>query len=188
MQDALNTLPEPTPQCPVARVLGTRGQHLHEVVVARSVVADDINQRLNPENKPWFATLAQLPPKYRSVVWVKRGGYAMVDLTEQLTDKIGGEIALVLMAKQVKHLKQSGQWPTEYEGIWNDIMGASRYSENKNSEKTGSSDGQLSDSGTDSDLSSSSSSSSSSDDDVDRANTTRRYTEKSSADEDSDAE
>ncbi|KAJ2575138.1 hypothetical protein EV177_011013, partial [Coemansia sp. RSA 1804] len=62
MQDALNSLPEPTLQCPVARVLGPRGQNLHEIVVARSVVADDINKLLNPENKPWFTTLAQLPP------------------------------------------------------------------------------------------------------------------------------
>ncbi|KAJ1798670.1 hypothetical protein LPJ59_002350 [Coemansia sp. RSA 2399] len=182
MQDALNTLPEPTLQCPVAQVLGTRGQHLHEVVVARSVVADNINQRLNPENKPWFTTLAQLPPKFRSVVWVKRGGYAMVDLTEQLTDKIGGEITLVLLANQVKHLKKSRQWPTEYEAIWNEARGASssKGSENNDVEKAG-----CSDPGTDSD---SSSSSSSSDDQMDTRNPNRRYEEEeeSSVDEDSD--
>ncbi|KAJ2652248.1 hypothetical protein GGH99_007601 [Coemansia sp. RSA 1285] len=163
MQDALNSLPEPTLQCPVARVLGPRGQNLHEIVVARSVVADDINKLLNPENKPWFTTLAQLPPKYRSVVWVKRGGYVMVDLTEQLTDKIGGDIALVLMPRQIKNLKQIGQWPEEYEAIWNALVGTPSSSNRPGSAAADgaerSADSPSSDTETDSDSSSSSSSS-----------------------------
>ncbi|KAI9502236.1 hypothetical protein GGI25_001524 [Coemansia spiralis] len=179
MQDALTALPEPTMQCPVARVLGPRGQHLHEVVVARTLVADDINQRLNPEDKAWFTTLAQLPPKFRSVVWVKRGGYVLVDLSEQLTDKIGGDIAIVLMAGQVKHLKQAGQWPSDYDAIWSDMLGSS---------STQPPDSHLgnnnSDQGSESD-----SSSSSSDGQISRENPNRRHVEESStSEEDSDNE
>ncbi|PIA13993.1 hypothetical protein COEREDRAFT_24921, partial [Coemansia reversa NRRL 1564] len=92
-QEALDAKAEPSLTCPVACVLGPRGQHLHEV---------------------WFTTLAQLPPKFRSIVWVKRGNYVMVDLAKQLTDKIGGEITMVLLAAQVKQLKQAGGWPTQY--------------------------------------------------------------------------
>ncbi|KAJ1932134.1 hypothetical protein GGF37_007162, partial [Kickxella alabastrina] len=93
-QEALYALPEPTAECPLARVLGPRGQNLHEIVVARDLVTTEINQRLNSNNSEWFTTLAQLPPRFRSVVWIKRGSYVLVDLSEQLTDKIGGEIAM----------------------------------------------------------------------------------------------
>ncbi|KAJ1950296.1 hypothetical protein DL89DRAFT_269576 [Linderina pennispora] len=121
-QEALETLPEPTPTCPVARVLGPRGQHLHEIAVLQSLTTPEINQRLNPTSSAWFTTLAQLPPKYRSVVWVKRGSFVLANLSEQFTDKVGGEIAQVLMAEQVKHLKQTGQWPDQYEAMWEQMM------------------------------------------------------------------
>ncbi|KAJ2756054.1 hypothetical protein GGH94_002656 [Coemansia aciculifera] len=124
-QEALDAQPEPTMESPVARVLGPRGQHLHEVAVARSLVTDEINRRLNGEDQSWFTTLVQLPPKFRSVVWVKRGSYVVVDLAEQLTDKIGGEIAMVLMPAQVKYLKQRKQWPTQYEDMLEKIPGQS---------------------------------------------------------------
>ncbi|KAJ2721795.1 hypothetical protein GGI07_003729 [Coemansia sp. Benny D115] len=122
-QEALNAQPEPTTECPIVRVLGPRGQNLHEVAVARSLISAEINKQLNPEDAPWFTTLVQLPPKFRNVVWVKRGSYVLADLSEQLTDKIGGEVALVLLAAQVKYLKQSGMWPAEYEGMWAQITG-----------------------------------------------------------------
>ncbi|KAJ2060451.1 hypothetical protein GGI17_003738 [Coemansia sp. S146] len=122
-QEALDAQPEPTMESPVARVLGPRGQHLHEVAVARSLVTDEINRRLNGEDQNWFTTLVQLPPKFRSVVWVKRGSYVVVDLAEQLTDKIGGEIAMVLMPAQVKYLKQRKQWPMQYEDMLEKIPG-----------------------------------------------------------------
>ncbi|KAJ2748206.1 hypothetical protein IWQ56_007523, partial [Coemansia nantahalensis] len=107
-QEALSAQPQPTDACPVALVLGPRGQHLHEVAVARSLVADEVNARLNPDGRAWFTTLAQLPPKFRSVVWVRRGGFVLVDVSKPLTDKIGGEVAMVLLPAQVKQLKQGG--------------------------------------------------------------------------------
>ncbi|KAJ1734462.1 hypothetical protein LPJ61_001061 [Coemansia biformis] len=124
-QEALSAQPQPTDTCPVALVLGPRGQHLHEVAVARGLVAGEVNARLNPDNRAWFTTLAQLPPKFRSVVWVRRGGYVLVDLSGQLTDKIGGEVAMVLLPAQVKQLRQGGGWPAEYEALRGDIMGRS---------------------------------------------------------------
>ncbi|KAJ1814642.1 putative RNA-binding protein eif1ad [Coemansia sp. RSA 2599] len=123
-QEALEAVPEPSMECPVARVLGPRGQNLHEVAVARSLVTAEINQRLNKEDRAWFTTLVQLPPRFRSVVWVKRGSYILADLAEQLTDKIGGEVAMVMMTGQVRHLKQTGGWPAEYEDLWEEITGS----------------------------------------------------------------
>ncbi|KAJ2782460.1 hypothetical protein H4R18_002266 [Coemansia javaensis] len=121
--EALHAKPQPTETCPVALVLGPRGQHLHEVAIARSLVSDEVNGRLNAEGRAWFTTLAQLPPKFRSVVWVRRGGYVLVDVSEQLTDKVGGEIAMVLLAAQVKQLRLGGAWPREYEELWPEIWG-----------------------------------------------------------------
>ncbi|KAI7825550.1 hypothetical protein BX661DRAFT_225468 [Kickxella alabastrina] len=100
-QEALYALPEPT--------------------------ADDNRDQptIEPNNSEWFTTLAQLPPRFRSVVWIKRGSYVLVDLSEQLTDKIGGEIAMVMMATQIKHLRQIEQWPTHYEDMWDGMLGKS---------------------------------------------------------------
>ncbi|KAJ2321308.1 hypothetical protein IWW51_004448, partial [Coemansia sp. RSA 2702] len=122
-QEALDAQPEPTPICPVVRVLGPRGQHLHEVAVASSLVSADVNRHLNPDARPWFTTLAQLPPKFRSVLWVRRGSHVLVDLSESLTDKIGGEVVMVLLPAQIKQLKQAGQWPAQYDQLWPEIAG-----------------------------------------------------------------
>ncbi|KAJ2462521.1 hypothetical protein EV174_007105, partial [Coemansia sp. RSA 2320] len=117
-QEALDAQPEPTLERPVVRVLGPRGQHLHEVVVASSLVSDEISRRHSSSGQAWFTTLVQLPPKFRSVVWVKRGRYVLADLANPLSDKIGGEITMVLMAAQEKHLMQNNQWPAQYDDIW----------------------------------------------------------------------
>ncbi|KAJ2808882.1 hypothetical protein H4R20_000575 [Coemansia guatemalensis] len=122
-QEALDAQAQPSAMCPVACVLGPRGQHLHEIAVAQSLVTDEINKRLNPDGKALFTTLAQLPPKFRSIVWVKRGKYVIVDLEKPLTDKIGGEITMVLLAAQVKQLKQADKWPTQYANVWSEISG-----------------------------------------------------------------
>ncbi|KAJ2836772.1 hypothetical protein J3B01_002612 [Coemansia erecta] len=128
-QEALEAQPEPTATCPVVRVLGPRGQNLHEVAVASSLVSPEINARLNADAQPWFTTLAQLPPRFRSVLWVRRGSYVLADLSDQLTDKIGGEIAMVLLAAQVKRLKQTGQWPSLYADKWAEISGHSSHAQ-----------------------------------------------------------
>ncbi|KAJ2079752.1 hypothetical protein H4R24_003559 [Coemansia sp. RSA 988] len=122
-QEALGAQAQPSATCPVACVLGPRGQHLHEIAVAQSLVTDDINRRLNPDGKALFTTLAQLPPKFRSIVWVKRGNYVIVDLEKPLTDKIGGEITMVLLAAQVKQLKQADRWPMQYASVLSEISG-----------------------------------------------------------------
>lgn len=122
-QDALNAEPTPTLECPVVRVLGPRGQHQHEVVVAQELVSQAISRRLNPGNQDWFTTLVELPPRFRSVVWVKRGGYVMADLTNPLTDKVAGEISQVLLKAQMRYLRQTDQWPTIYEKRWPEMLG-----------------------------------------------------------------
>ncbi|KAI8364641.1 uncharacterized protein BYT42DRAFT_589914 [Radiomyces spectabilis] len=81
-----------------ARVLGPRGNHQHEV------------QFVNGEQ-----TLVTLPPRFRNLVWVKRGHYVVVDPSSGTTsEKVGGEIVHVLFPKHIKQLEQDGKWPSEF--------------------------------------------------------------------------
>ncbi|KAI8048339.1 uncharacterized protein B0P05DRAFT_564526 [Gilbertella persicaria] len=80
-----------------ARALGPRGNHQHEV-----------------EFTDGSKTLVTLPPRYRNVVWVKRGHYVIVDPTVGVSEKVGGEIVHVLFPKHIKDLKAAGKWPSEF--------------------------------------------------------------------------
>lgn len=95
-----------------ARSLGPRGNHQHEV------------EFIDGEKK-----LVTLPPRFRNVVWLKRGNfffltiaymdfllimnpghYVIVDPTVGISEKVGGEIVQVLFPKHIKDLKAAGKW------------------------------------------------------------------------------
>ncbi|GAA5801258.1 hypothetical protein EDC94DRAFT_438472 [Helicostylum pulchrum] len=80
-----------------ARSLGPRGNHQHEV-----------------EFTDGSKKLVTLPPKFRNVVWLKRGHYVIVDPSVGVTEKVGGEIVFVLFPKNIKDLKAAGKWPAEF--------------------------------------------------------------------------
>ncbi|KAI8075016.1 hypothetical protein BC940DRAFT_328617 [Gongronella butleri] len=81
-----------------ARVLGPRGNHQHEV-----------------EYTDGSRNLVTLQPKFRNLVWVKRGSYVVVDPSQgTVSEKVGGEIVHVLFPKQLKVLQQKGRWPQEF--------------------------------------------------------------------------
>ncbi|CAO3610871.1 unnamed protein product [Cunninghamella blakesleeana] len=81
-----------------AKSLGPRGNHQHEV-----------------EFIDGTKTLVTMPPKFRNLVWVKRGHYVVVDPSlGTVSEKVGGEIVQVLFPKQIKELEQDGKWPIEF--------------------------------------------------------------------------
>ncbi|CAG8741702.1 11113_t:CDS:2, partial [Acaulospora morrowiae] len=83
----------------IARVLGGRGKNLHEVQLPNGTT-----------------TLCSLPPKFRNLVWVKRGSYVIISPFEsEKPNKIGGDIVHVLFPEHVKYLKSEGMWPIEFE-------------------------------------------------------------------------
>ncbi|KAI7852516.1 hypothetical protein BDC45DRAFT_537398 [Circinella umbellata] len=85
---------EPGTEQRYARVIGPRGNHQHEV-----------------EFIDGTRTLVTLQPRFRHLVWVKRGHYVIVDPSLGTTsEKVGGEIIHVLFPKHIKTLEQSGQW------------------------------------------------------------------------------
>lgn len=85
--------PELTPTQVIARVLGPRGKNMHEVQFADG-----------------RTSLAILPPRFRNLIWVKRGHYVVLDPEATTTEKLGGEIVHVLFPEHVKDLKAQGQW------------------------------------------------------------------------------
>ena len=112
----LYNTPHPTPEEKIARVLGGRGKHLYEIQLIDGT-----------------STLATLPPRFRNVVWVKRGkrrnipssvcfpilviaiisvhsgGYVIV-LPVEGENKIGAEIVHVLLNEHIKQLRAEGIW------------------------------------------------------------------------------
>ncbi len=69
----------------------------------------DLHEAVWPDGK---TSLVSMPVKYRKVVWIKRGDYVIVDPIAE-GDKVTGEIAHVLYANQIKHLKKCGLWSVQ---------------------------------------------------------------------------
>ncbi|KAF9351222.1 putative RNA-binding protein eif1ad [Mortierella sp. AD094] len=95
--DILTEIPELEEDQQFARVLGTRGKNIHEV------------QFKNGEE-----LLVNLPPKFRSLVWVKRGSYVIIQPAEEEDKtKVAGDIVAILFPDHIKQYKQQGIWPFE---------------------------------------------------------------------------
>ncbi|CAM9218303.1 unnamed protein product [Phaeothamnion confervicola] len=101
----LHGLPEPTEGQEIARVCGTRGSNILEVV--------DCNGE---------AGLAMLPTKFRKLIWVKRGGYVIVSAATDDYENTAGErgkvrhrVEHILTRDQIRHLRVSGKWPPGFE-------------------------------------------------------------------------
>jgi probable RNA-binding protein EIF1AD len=80
----------------VVRVLGGRGNNLHEVQDSRG--------------KNY---LVSMPMKFRRSVWIKRGDYVLAQRIPE-GDKVKAEISGVLNPASVKFLKSNGAWPEEF--------------------------------------------------------------------------
>ncbi|KAG0198158.1 hypothetical protein BGX28_008385 [Mortierella sp. GBA30] len=95
--DILTDVPELEEGQRFARVLGSRGKNIHEVQF--------------PDGEE---LLVNLPPKFRSLVWVKRGSYVIIEPAEEDDKtKVGGDITAVLFPDHIKQYKQEGIWPFE---------------------------------------------------------------------------
>ncbi|KAG0051432.1 putative RNA-binding protein eif1ad [Gryganskiella cystojenkinii] len=93
--DILTDIPELESDQRFARVLGSRGKNIHEVQF--------------PDGEE---LLVNLPPKFRSLVWVKRGSYVIIQPAEEEDKtKVAGDIAAVLFPDHIKKYKQEGIWP-----------------------------------------------------------------------------
>ena len=80
----------------IVRVLGSRGNNLHEVA--------------KPDGENF---LVSMPTKFRKNVWVKRGDYVLVEPIEE-GDKVKAEILRILKKEHIKQFKKDNVWPEEF--------------------------------------------------------------------------
>lgn len=78
----------------IARVMKAEGKNLYSV-------------ELSPGNK---SLLVELPSRFRSQIWIKRGGYVVVDRSafEDRDNKLDGEIVNVV--REEKQWRKQGYW------------------------------------------------------------------------------
>ncbi|KAF9909174.1 putative RNA-binding protein eif1ad [Lobosporangium transversale] len=95
--DILAELPELEEGQRFARVTNARGNNIHEV-----------------QYQDGQGLLVNLPPKFRNLVWVKRGSYVIIQpADEEDKTKVAGDIVAVLFPDHIKQYKQKGIWPFE---------------------------------------------------------------------------
>ncbi|ODH45018.1 hypothetical protein ACO22_00497 [Paracoccidioides brasiliensis] len=60
------------------------------------------------------AILVQLPAKFRSTIWIKRGSYVLVDMAalEERENKLSGEI--INIVRDEKAWRKAPYWPKEF--------------------------------------------------------------------------
>ena len=84
----------------IARVVSNAGQHLYSVEV------------LDGDSTP-TTHLVELPTRFRSTIWIKRGGLVVIDLPDikERKNKIEGDIAYVVLKPTDKDWTQKPFWP-----------------------------------------------------------------------------
>nr|CAG4646736.1 EOG090X0KPP [Macrothrix elegans] len=80
----------------VAKILGGKGNNLHEVETG------------NGEKY-----LVSMPSKYRKNVWIKRGDYVLIEPIEE-GDKVKAEITHILYSDQIKYIQNHNLWPQNF--------------------------------------------------------------------------
>ncbi|KZF19346.1 nucleic acid-binding protein [Xylona heveae TC161] len=86
----------------------TEGQHIARVV---KINGNNLYLAELPSKKQ---LLVELPSRFRSTVWIRRGGYVLVD-TNAFADrenKLDGEIAAVI--RNDKEWRKMNYWPQEF--------------------------------------------------------------------------
>jgi len=80
----------------VVKILGGRGNNLHEVECA--------------DGKTF---LASMPTKFRKNLWIKRGDFVVISPIKE-GNKVQAEIVYVLYQKQIKYLQEQNLWPAQF--------------------------------------------------------------------------
>lgn len=83
----------------IVRIVGTRGNNLHEV---ESALPDDDEK-----------FLVSMPTKFRKNVWVKRGDFVIVEPIDE-GDKVKAEIVRILTPQHIKEFTRDGVWPEKF--------------------------------------------------------------------------
>jgi probable RNA-binding protein EIF1AD len=95
-----------TPTQSIARVQQAAGNNLYRVELPSST-----NIPSSDTTKP---LLVELPARFRSTIWIKRGGFVLVDLDamKERENKLDGEIVNVV--RNEKEWRKQTYWPKEF--------------------------------------------------------------------------
>jgi len=96
----LNSFPIPEDSQKIVRTISIRGSNQIEI-----------------EYPQGDKVLCLIPSKFIKKIWIKRGDYLIVDPVSEPdgSSKIMAQVQHILYPPQIKHLKEQGQWPVEFE-------------------------------------------------------------------------
>ncbi|KAG7276923.1 hypothetical protein CRUP_010243 [Coryphaenoides rupestris] len=93
VKEVLGEFVDPTENQQIVKVIGSRGNNLHEAVTAQGETF-----------------LVSMPTKFRKNIWIKRGDYVVVDPIEE-GEKVKAEISVILYKDHIQHLQRLQLWP-----------------------------------------------------------------------------
>lgn len=107
----------------ICRILGSRGNNLHEVESAEPFagtssetippLAGAANTTTENANDGGCQFLVSMPTKFRKNVWVKRGDFVIAEPIDE-GDKVKAEIVRILTAQHIKEFKKMSIWPEKF--------------------------------------------------------------------------
>ena len=104
-EETMTPPPSLTPTQSLARVLQAAGNNLYRVELPSSAtITSDASKTL----------LVELPARFRSTIWIKRGGFVLVDTAAagERENKLDGEIVNVV--RNEKEWRKEKYWPKEF--------------------------------------------------------------------------
>lgn len=93
VKEVLGDFVTPTENQQIVKVIGSRGNNLHETVTAQG-----------------DTFLVSMPTKFRKNIWIKRGDYVIVDPIEE-GEKVKAEISAILYKDHIQYLQKQQLWP-----------------------------------------------------------------------------
>ncbi|KAM6923799.1 putative RNA-binding protein EIF1AD [Xenentodon cancila] len=93
VKEVLGDFVAPTENQQIVKIIGSRGNNLHETITAGGETF-----------------LVSMPTKFRKNIWIKRGDYVIVDPIEE-GDKVKAEISFILYKDHIQYLQQQKLWP-----------------------------------------------------------------------------
>ncbi|XP_074530276.1 putative RNA-binding protein EIF1AD [Halichoeres trimaculatus] len=93
VKEVLGDYVTPTETQQIVKIIGGRGNNLHEAVTAQGETF-----------------LVSMPTKFRKNIWIKRGDYVIVDPIEE-GEKVKAEISSILYKDHIQYLQREQLWP-----------------------------------------------------------------------------
>ncbi|XP_026185427.1 putative RNA-binding protein EIF1AD [Mastacembelus armatus] len=93
VKEVLGDFVTPTENQMIVKIIGSRGNNLHETVTAQGEIF-----------------LVSMPTKFRKNIWIKRGDYVIVDPIEE-GEKVKAEISVILYKDHIQYLQKQQLWP-----------------------------------------------------------------------------